>query len=852
MNQSINTERDKIYLAALLHDIGKFYQRADDGGAAKSSKLLEHVKNLEQILCPSNQDGIRTHKHVLWTAQFFEDHHSVFSQLIDKAGWDGMTDRESLMHLASGHHLHKSQLNKLGQIIQEADHLSSGMDRTSIEAYKDDQDTNRWDAFKKKRMTSLMENLLLSDKTNAYHLPVQAMSINKNYFPSSNFEYDPQYKVLWKEFENEFKFIQSKNGYAFSETFFNLLQKYTSTIPASTIHFPDVSLFDHLKTTAAIAVCLYDWQQGESADDEPFLMIGGDFSGIQSYIYNIISENAAKNLKGRSFYLKLLADSVVATILKALNLFQANVIYNSGGSFYILAPNTSEVRQTLRHVMDDLEANIFNTHGNSIYVSIAYQIISKDALMGRNGQSLQKCWGELFESRDKQKSKRYARKLVNDYGHFFLPGESGGLSPRDAITGEEIDTFSKGKIYSLIKSEVQVSELTWKQIQLGKKLKEADYWVVSNEPLAYWTEKNAINPANLGIYYYFLSEREVVEKKALLKASADKVRIISINGNDKGICDFLNTTIMGTDNIYGFDFFGGNNFPADDEGLPKSFDQLCDSEGYKRLGVLRMDVDNLGHVFKNGIPKQLGTLSRYAALSRNLDWFFKAYLNSIWKAKYSQSSYIVYSGGDDLFLVGKWDEMIEFAEQIRQDFVEFTCYNPNLSISGGVAIVAPKYPIKRAAEESAEAERLAKNYELGNSEKNAISFMGLALGWDQEFPIVKKLKSELVRLIEAEKLPKSFISKIYQHYRQAQFEDEKLVSPRTYWLMAYDFGRMLEREKDPAARQLIENCKLDVVSNHNRLNNEVITSAYHNLKLWNFAARWAELEYRTNHNRFDN
>ena len=39
--------RDKIYLGALLHDIGKFYQRADPDGVAKSKLLSSSVKNSE-------------------------------------------------------------------------------------------------------------------------------------------------------------------------------------------------------------------------------------------------------------------------------------------------------------------------------------------------------------------------------------------------------------------------------------------------------------------------------------------------------------------------------------------------------------------------------------------------------------------------------------------------------------------------------------------------------------------------------------------------------------------------------------------------------------------------------------
>ena len=66
------------------------------------------------------------------------------------------------------------------------------------------------------------------------------------------------------------------------------------------------------------------------------LLVGGDFSGIQKYIYKIVSKQAGRSLKGRSFYLHLLSDSIVRFLLKQLNSQKDAVVYNSGGSFYLV------------------------------------------------------------------------------------------------------------------------------------------------------------------------------------------------------------------------------------------------------------------------------------------------------------------------------------------------------------------------------------------------------------------------------------------------------------------------------------------------------------------------------------
>jgi CRISPR-associated protein Csm1 len=58
------------------------------------------------------------------------------------------------------------------------------------------------------------------------------------------------------------------------------------------------------------------------------------------------------------------------------------------------------------------------------------------------------------------------------------------------------------------------------------------------------------------------------------------------------------------------EFYGGNLFDG------TTFDDFCEKENkdaFRRLGILRMDVDNLGHIFQKGILPERATLSRYAA-----------------------------------------------------------------------------------------------------------------------------------------------------------------------------------------------------------------------------------------------
>lgn len=834
----MDTTREKIYLAALLHDIGKFYQRADTGSVQKSNYLNDYCKN-ESTFCPV-KNGVYSHKHVLWTAQFIDDFRSVFGKL-SGSEMDNMSNKDNLTNLAAGHHLLKEQLSDLGRIIKEADSLSSGMDRDN--AFSDVQDEQNWDAFKKKRMTSILQTIGLKEElTEWMHLPVTSMKLSKEYFPKKEFADAPDYNSMWTAFIEEFKFIQANTYRAFTETLLNLLQKYTSSVPASTIDFPDVSLYDHLKTTAALSVCLYDTYQSGKSIENPFLLIGADFSGIQPYIYQIVSKYAGKNLKGRSFYLTLLSDAIVRYLLKELNLFQANVVYNSGGGFYLLAPNTEFIHNQLNKAIQTIESHLFEAHGTSLFVAIDSVELSKDALMHKNGQNLGGVWGNLFEKRDKKKSAKFATQIISRYSDFFNPIMQGGNADRDSITGEEFLPDEK----PIIKGDLKLKKSTFEQIEIGRKLRETNLLVVKEgEPLTYWKDKTKISPADLGFTYYFLnSERDLTEMKEELRASADKVTVLTLNGVN-GDCNFMQT-MNGVNNIYSLIFYGGNEI--DRKNVP-TFEEMCENNNFSRMGVLRMDVDSLGYIFQKGIDPERATLSRYAALSRSFDFFFSGYLNTIWRETNPDRSFIIYSGGDDVFIVGSWDVMIKLAKKIRTDFKEFSCANPAFSLSGGVAIVPSKFPIMKGAEESEMEEKLAKNHCCGNKTKNALSFMDTPLNWNEEFEVVEKLKNSLCEFLIKEQLPKSFLSKLMIHYENAEMNNHQIGKPKTYWMLTYDLSRMKVRTNTLEVNNMIDNCIKEVCSkNKGSLNGEPIHTDYHPLELWAFAARWAELENRTEKN----
>ncbi len=817
----MENNREHLYLAALLHDIGKFYQRADTG-MVSTSRFLSELNKVESIFLPARK-GVFTHKHCLWTAQFIEDHKAVFQHL---TGPDflNMTDKNNLFSLAACHHLKKEQLSDLGQLIKEADCLSSGMDRETELALKDDPDENAWDAFKKIRMTSVLETVHHGHFAVKYRLPVEKISLTKEYFPKRQFDTNPDYERLWADFMNEFKLVPANDYHAFCDTLLTFLYKYTSCIPASTVHFPDVSLYDHIKTTAAIAICLYDYMKSKpvasSKKDSPFLLIGANLSGIQSYL-QIVSKYAGKTLKGRSFFLHILTDAIVRYLLKELNLFKANIVFNSGGSFYLLAPNTTFAKEKLQEAIQTIEKKLFDAFGTALFLAIDSVPVSKDDLMHKeNATHLGVIWNNLFNQLKKTKSCQWAGLIEKDYAQFFEPSQQGGETVRDRITDEEFRPHEKSIPFE---EAYFIKQNTYNQIELGKRLLETEYLVVSEKPC--FDDQFNVNPADLGFHYYLLREEE-------LTPSLENVAVIRFNNPD-----YPDYPVAGINNTYEFQFFGGNEFDY------QAFDSMTDSADFSRMGILRMDVDNLGSIFHSGIMPGRATLSRFAALSRSLDYFFSGYLNTIWRESDPLGSFIIYSGGDDVLVAGSCDAVIRMAKQIHDDFGEFTCFNPAFSISGGVAIDPPKFPLMKGADESAKEEKAAKHHTVNGLSKNSLSLMDFPMNWQSEFPVIENLKNELVRLLEKEKAAKALLSKILAHATTARIQAHHITNIKTYWMLLHDLNRLKECVKE-STKVLINNCMTEVLGTKPLLNSLPIETEYHPLELWAFAAKWAQLSIK--------
>jgi CRISPR-associated protein Csm1 len=251
----MNIKKDVVVLAALLHDIGKFGQRAEVPCRYESNE------NEMQLVCKYDpKKNYFSHKHTLRTVEFFEAEELYLPRISVK--FDNADD--NLANFAAKHHKPDTPLQ---WIIAEVDRLSSGMDRLPDEG--EDSITGR-DKYKKVRLHPILEQIDLQEKDREifHRMELKPLSLDREIiFPKHKDQLDPKegelltgcYKNLWNDFEREFRLLPNGNISVFTESLLYLMEKYTWCIPSSTMDLPDISLFDHSRTTAAIAACLYDY-----------------------------------------------------------------------------------------------------------------------------------------------------------------------------------------------------------------------------------------------------------------------------------------------------------------------------------------------------------------------------------------------------------------------------------------------------------------------------------------------------------------------------------------------------------------------------------------------------------------
>lgn len=729
-------EHELLALAALLHDIGKFRMRHTQPNKRHQEHSYEFV----------NEDF----------ADFFASCDDTF--------------KSAIRH----HHPErypKCRPDQLQHLIEKQVILA---DRLSASEREDEEPEREYSA-----LVSPMSRLIGSTNKE-YRYPLTPLTLDRNtVIPEPTVEVNQEaYAARYQDFSAAFGRLAENTTYtpaAHYQTIVALLHKYTSRMPSEQAENDpesDISLYDHLRTTAAIAACIgrelteveeVEAQLDSQKDPERkkqkiCALIKGDISGIQNFLYEIPSEGAARQLRGRSFYIQLLTETIAHYVLRTFNLPITNLILSSGGHFHILAPST-ETEKRLDALRQSISEKLWTLHKGDIACLLASTPITAGDFAPTHFPDK---WADVSTAAHPRKQRKWS-----ELGH-------------------------QAMFENLFEPNEKKSE-DWKFDALGQKLPKAAFLVtfeVPEQPIPETPDWQSGLRA-FGSEVHICTETDATPTAP---PGTERATVYSI-----GDGDFLEDTAkfqwQGLPVSYDFKTLL-QVVAQHPDGRVADYDALTDaSKGAKWLGVLRMDVDDLGTVFST---EKIGsaTLSRVATLSDTLRLFFEGYVPELCRAYNAKQPKeileLIYAGGDDLFLVSGWSALPEIAKKIRSEFRDFVT-GDHVTLSGGIAIEHKKYPLYQFAEQSGEAEKAAKHLSQLNAEgkpvkKNAISFLRMPMSWE-DFDYVSKWHQAFLGALTTDRpLPHGMLTRLNQIY-----SPEELKGKGWAWRSLYYFSRLEDR-----------------------------------------------------------
>ena len=802
----------KIAMAAFFHDLGKFVD------IQELDLPSGYQKDNAGSFLPSYK-GRYSHWHALYTAGFIEKMADILPAELNTGSF-GKGD--SFIRLAAAHHAPSSVMEF---IITLADRISSGMDREQFDA--DSHEPVHFKDYKKTRLIPVFDHLTLADSPDAlksencrYRYPLKPVTpatifpeLHEENGQNNRASADVEYKTLFSQFLEQMQQLPHKdeNTALWFEYFDSLVREYTSTVPAARVGrvIPDVSLYDHLRTTSAIASAVYLFHEESgsletravnNSEEQKFFLISGSFSGIQPFIFSAGGESSrfrSKLLRGRSFFVSLLTELAAVLLCREIGLPHTSVILNAGGRFTLLAPNTQSARNALERTKKIINDWVIQrTYGEASILFSSIVACPRDF----ESESFSGLWERLVSDGEKQK---FSKVDLSVYG---------------GAVGNYLDSFCNdlpSGICPLCGKRPALKEVKYKDLNccaqcrdhifIGENLVKKPYLVIS-------TAKNSGNGKQLVEAVFDEFQLWFSDSDPAGTGNAGQIIkywcLDALNSPFKGgrvITKLLNGYVP----VYGLEDQGEDAEP----GMPKTFNDIAETAaskdmGLEALGILKADVDNLGLLMACGLRENLYTVSRLASLSRQMDLFFSLYLPDLLAgSERFQDVYTVFAGGDDLFLIGPWNRIFELAAVLEVRFAAYVCHNAGITFSAGISLQKPHTPIDRLAGCSEAALERSKN-----SGRDRVTVFDRTVTWDT-FKMFSAVREELAQWVDDKWISQVFLYRLNTFINMAEEENllleeagqgipiEKMACTKWRSQLAYALERNAAPGKDPAQRR---------------------------------------------------
>jgi len=507
-------------------------------------------------------------------------------------------------------------------------------------------------------------------------------------------------------------------------------------------------------------------------------LLVGDFSGIQRYVMGGLEgghRGSARRIRARSFLLSQVNEVVSHHVAHAFGVPIGNIVLSTAGKFDILIPWDDSVEGRMDELRRELAEDFMERFQGDLYLALACQPMPLD-FRDSFAASVQAVNRKL----DLEKLARLGPVLRpearwrDDFSIGHDPGEGEELC--EACLRQPGVTRSNGVVWC---------DDCHAEYRLGQLLPNAT-------SVAYYRGSDAPGfPLVLDYRVLPLAEGEVVPGKPYL--------VVQVNSSELGFSEFpeLGTVVA-------------NHIPTEN-GQALDFDALADrAEGRALLGYLKADVDDLGLAFiAGGLESETGEVAVFELhnnLSRLLELFFSSWLHRHLE-EHHPNCYTVFAGGDDLFLIGPWNEVSELAFDLNDEFSRLSSHNPNLHLSAGLHYTKPHEPFARAAAAAETALHAAKS-ETGLDTKdvrNQVAMFERVLGWDNAVAAYAE-GNRLLEWLEGGHLSSGTLWRLYRaglQYEQFRKTNRGLgFAPALYATIARHLPS--QSEADSSERQVLE------------------------------------------------
>lgn len=451
----------------------------------------------------------------------------------------------------------------------------------------------------------------------------------------------------------------------------NILETYLVNLPCPNEQLQDISLYDLMHLTCAYTrVILKNGSELEYENllqQKIFLLVSFDISGIQDFIYTIVSTGAHKQLRSRSFYLDMVSEWMADSLLKKCNLNRANLIYSGGGHAYILLDNQLKTIKIIEKLEKEFNQFFIDKFRERLFVSFGKCEFSPMVLFNNTSDEYFDIFKEISDEISEHKLHRYNAKELEKLNSEVLKSNLQECKICHSVLNVSIRQNNE--------DEGPLCDICNRLLNFSKNIQQDPSFIVNSK------NTNESLPIGPEAYLHHRLQKVTLDDTVYIKnkIQGDGIRIWS------------------------------GDFAENKQNLFSTYAERSWTDcGIKKLGALRCDVDDLGFAFMAGFSQQEGgkynTFLRSSVFSRNMSMFFKSYVNQIAEEKHLT---IIYAGGDDMFVIGAWDDVIDFGIDLRQRFVKWT--GGKLHLSAGIGIFNSKMPINTIADQTGKLEDSAKD-----------------------------------------------------------------------------------------------------------------------------------------------